>query len=119
MTTTDRRRHTRVDSINLLAYTTFGNDKRIVSQGMGRTLNVSESGILLETHEAIEGSDHVAVTIALEEELVFIRGSLVRSIPGEDGTYATGINFFEMNDNETAALQDYIRTFLALQEAEE
>ncbi len=115
MTTIERRRHPRVDSINLLAYTTFGDDERIKSQGMGRTLNVSQSGILLETHEAMEGDDHVAVTIALEEELVFIRGSVVRCIKADDGTFASGIKFFDMTDNELAALQDYIQAFLAAQ----
>ncbi|MBW1988818.1 MAG: PilZ domain-containing protein [Deltaproteobacteria bacterium] len=110
----ERRRHPRIDSINLLAYTSYEYEEggRIASQGMGRTLNVSESGILLETHEAL-GKGLLCLTLALEEDLVDLKGKVVRSTHAEDGSFSSGIEFVNLGERETEALKQYIAAFKA------
>jgi hypothetical protein len=49
MTSENKRKHERIQSLNL-SYICLDEDANIIKQGMGRTLNISESGILLETH---------------------------------------------------------------------
>jgi c-di-GMP-binding flagellar brake protein YcgR len=108
----ERRRHTRIDSINLLSYSCFDEDERMVGQGMGRTLNVSESGILLETASAVEVHTMVAVTIAFNEDLVDIKGKVIRCLQSKNGMFESGIEFFEVGKEEMLVLKEYIKAFL-------
>ena len=80
---------------------------------MGRTLNVSESGILLETHIPLDLKNQVSVTIALDEDLISLKGSIVRTGVGRDGMYEAGIAFSEITDAEKIVLGEYIKIFLS------
>jgi hypothetical protein len=111
MTTNDKRLHLRIDSLNLLAYSCIDDTGQVVVQGMGRTLNVSQGGILLETHIKLDSKHSVLLTIGLEEDLVDINGEIVRSTPGEDDNYESGIRFHEMDEAEFQILNKYIKAF--------
>lgn len=106
----DKRQHSRYDALNLLYYELPG-DRQPVAQGMGRTLNVSHSGILLETHASIEAGDVVMLTIGFEEDLVDVRGEAIHSEPTADGRYATGIHFERMDAAARSVLDRYIEAF--------
>jgi hypothetical protein len=73
MATQEKRKHARFNSLNL-SYVCLDENNKIIKQGMGRTLNVSESGILLETHFPIDKSHIVTLTLGLGEDLVDIKG---------------------------------------------
>ena len=96
MTTRNKRKHNRIDSLNLLSYVQFDVNNNEVTQGMGRTLNVSESGILLETHVVLDLNAMVLLTIGLEEDLVAIRGEVMHSKPGEEEKYESIGQYFSM-----------------------
>ncbi len=106
----DKRKHRRIDSLNL-SYVCLDENDNIVKQGMGRTLNVSESGILLETHFPIEMNHRVLVTIGLEEELVDIKGKPVHIKADDKGTYAVGIEFAECDEVSSQLLKNFIESF--------
>ena len=103
----NKRKHERIESLNL-SYICLDEDKNIVKQGMGRTLNISESGILLETHFPIESNHTLQLTISLEEELLDIKGqpAHIRSIEG--GKYQVGIKFQDLNQQSIAILKKFI-----------
>jgi hypothetical protein len=107
MTSENKRKHARIESLNL-SYICLDEDNNIVKQGMGRTLNISESGILLEAHFPIEPQHKMQLTISLEENLLDIKGKPVhiRSIGG--GTYQVGIQFQELNQESAAMLKKFI-----------
>ncbi len=107
----ERRRHLRVDSLNLLAYTVCDQQGNTCEQGMGRTLNVSESGILLETNVELEGDCLASITIAIEENLVDLKGKIIRSLPNADQMFESGIQFAGISDRELEVLKEYIRVF--------
>ena len=111
MTTADKRLHTRIDSLNLLSYSCTDDTGQVVIQGMGRTLNVSQGGILLETHVQIDETYTISLTIGLQEELVDISGQVVRSVPGKDDNYESGIKFHEMDEAALQLLNKYIKAF--------
>ena len=69
----EKRKHTRIDSLNL-SYFCLDENNQIIKQGMGRTLNVSESGILLETYFRIDSDEHLMLTIAFEDHLIPVNG---------------------------------------------
>ena len=89
MTTKERRHHPRISALNLISYNCIDETEQIVAQGMGRTLNVSEGGILLETHIQIDPKHTLSLTIGLEEDLVDIKGEVAHSKPGKDDNFET------------------------------
>ena len=111
MTRDDKRLHTRIDAFNLLAYDCIDEDGQVVMHGMGRTLNVSEGGILLETHVQIEQQYDALLSIGLENELIDIKGKFVASKPGKVDKFESGIKFLEIGEKELAVLKLYIKAF--------
>lgn len=92
----ERRKNIRVSSLNLLDLTITQNEI-VVNQGMGRTLNVSESGILLETHFLIPLKSTLTLAVAIGNDLIYISGITVHSKPGHDKTFTTGIQFVDID----------------------
>ncbi len=113
MTTKKNRKHERVASLNLLHFTGYRNDV-IIKQGMGRTLDVSESGILLETHFLMELQDQLSLTIGLEDDLVEMKGRVVYCNEEEGGKFKVGIEFFEVDEKALQMLEQYIVLFKSL-----
>jgi hypothetical protein len=89
----------------------MGEDGEACHQGMGRTLNVSESGILLETYKPIESHARIAITIGFEEELVDIEGEVVFLKESAKDTYEAGVQFSQINDTERIILLKFIEAF--------
>ena len=113
MTTNDKRLHKRIDALNLLSYVCIDENDQVVLQGMGRTLNVSQGGILLETHIQMDSKYTVSLTIGLEEGLVDIKGEIAHSSPGKGKgeNYESGIQFLEMDEPVLQVLKKYVKAF--------
>ena len=107
----EKRKHSRVDSIYLLSYVNLDENDKEMMQGMGRTINVSESGIMLETHVAFSENDTVDVVVGLKEDMVTIRGKVVFSRTVGTGLYQSGIQFLTIEDASLATLRRYIDAF--------
>lgn len=105
------RKHDRITSLNLLNYICIDETGKESIQGMGRTLNVSQGGILLETHVPIQLAHQVALTIGIEDDLIDIKGSVVYCKPNDRKKYESGIDFFEINDTALRVLNKYIIAF--------
>lgn len=107
MNPVDKRKHTRFESLNL-SYLCLDDDENIIKQGMGRTLNISESGILLEAYFPIDTSYKILLTIGLEEKLVDLEGRLAHSRPTEKGRHEVGIEFVNLDDDARKMIKDFI-----------
>jgi len=107
----EKRHQTRIDALNLISYSCFDATESVVAQGMGRTLNVSEDGILLETHASIDPKYTMELAIGLEDELINIKGSIIFSTPGKDEKFEAGIEFVETDDATIEILKKYIKVF--------
>ncbi|NOY68200.1 MAG: PilZ domain-containing protein [Deltaproteobacteria bacterium] len=109
----NKRRATRYDSLNLLSYVCIDSDGKEWKQGMGRTLNISESGIMLETHEPIETKYLLMLSLGIEDNVVDIKGEVVYCNRGEiEGRFESGIAFGEVNSPEALeALNRFIEAF--------
>ena len=106
----EKRRHKRFNSLNL-SYVCVDESGRIVYEGMGRTLNVSESGILLETHFPTEFGQILSMTVAFEENLLNLRGKVVHCREGRPGKYETGVQFSELEQDVTEIFKQYVTAF--------
>jgi c-di-GMP-binding flagellar brake protein YcgR len=110
MTTEEKRKHARISSLNL-SYVCLDENNQIIKQGMGRSLNVSESGILLETHFPIDDQQTVILTLGLEEDLIDIKGRPIHSHTNDEGKYEVGIEFLEFDAKARKALKKFIAAF--------
>ena len=111
MVTDEKRIVPRIESSNLLSYVCLDENNHEMMQGMGRTLNVSEGGILLETHVPIDPHHIVSLTIALENDLMDLKGKIAYSRKREDGKFESGIEFMEMDEEKRRFIRQYILIF--------
>jgi c-di-GMP-binding flagellar brake protein YcgR len=111
MVITERRHYPRINALNLISYSCLDETEKIVAQGMGRTLNVSEYGILLETYVSIDPKYSIALSIGLENELINIEGQIIFSKPGKEDKFEAGIEFLETDESTIEILRKYIKAF--------
>ncbi len=116
MTKEEKRKHSRIDSLHLLNYVFSDESGNGSTQGMGRTLNVSVSGILLETHTPIDINSIISLTIGFEEDVVDIKGRVVYTKENEKAMSESGIEFFNVDTKAQGILKEYITAFNARQE---
>ena len=112
MNNKEKRKFERVDSLNLSYLLIDAQNDEVEKQTMGRTLNVSEAGILLETHLPVAIGRHMLLSIGLEDELVDIKGRVVHSSKSSESRYELGIEFLDMNEETFRILQKFIKAFL-------
>jgi c-di-GMP-binding flagellar brake protein YcgR len=110
-----KRKHDRIGSLNLLNYVCLDENNDEVNQGMGRTLNVSQGGILLETHVPLDKNHIISLSIGLENELVKILGTIIYCREGEKGKSESGIEFQDINETSLQILNRYIIAFRKMQ----
>ncbi len=107
----NKRKHERVGALNLLSYVTLDSDGKEWNQGMGRTLNISTTGLQLETHEPIQTNNILQISIGIEDELVEIKGKVVYTNRGESGMFETGMEFIQVKQDALAVLKKYVSEF--------
>ncbi len=108
-----RRKYQRKDSLNLIDYVVLGPEGDPISRRMGRTLNVSEGGILLETYHPLKQGQSVVITIALKEDIVEINGQVVYMKPSDEEIFLSGIEFSEIEKDGELILKKYIEALKA------
>ncbi len=111
MTKEEKRKHSRIDSMHLLNYVYSDDNVEGSTQGMGRTLNVSEAGILLETHAPIDVGNVVSLTIGIEEDVMEIKGRVVYTKKNDSDMFESGIEFFDVVEDSLKILGQYIAAF--------
>jgi CRP-like cAMP-binding protein len=89
----EQRKHQRIDAVNLFNYVCLDQNNRQVGQGMGRTLNLSESGVLIETPRAIDPQHVLSIHIGLENARVNFKGQVIHSRPSGRIQFRSGIRF--------------------------
>lgn len=107
----NKRGNDRISSKNLLSYVCVDDNNETVVNGMGRTLNVSESGIMLETHTNIDNKLTVMLSIGLEDSLIELKGKIIHSKKLDKGKYHIGIQFVDLDKNSKAQLSKFINAF--------
>jgi hypothetical protein len=110
MTDRDNRKTPRIGSHNLISYVCLDDDGKQVMQGMGRTLNISEGGILLETHVPIDPKYIVSFTINFEDEMMDIKGRVTYN-KKSDERYEAGIQFIDIDKSKTEILKQFAIMF--------
>ncbi|MDZ7579322.1 MAG: PilZ domain-containing protein [Deltaproteobacteria bacterium] len=110
MTSQDKRKFTRINSLNL-SYVLVDGAGDADRQTMGRTLDVSEAGVRLETHLPVDIGRHLMLSVGLEDDVVDIKGHVVHAQKNRDGKYELGIELFEPDEAAREILKRFIAAF--------
>ena len=97
----ERRKNTRVETSNHILYESMDNEGQMVSRSMGKAINISRSGIMLETPDPIEAVNVTLVTVDLENNLIEMTGRLIYCRETDSGMYQAGFSFIG-SDKEMA-----------------
>ena len=108
--TVERRRFIRPEALNLLDYLVVDAQGRQGEYSMGRTLNVSRGGILMETHIPLPVGQQVMITLGLKENLIDVMGRIVYAIYS-GGMHQNGIEFFHVSRQDRRILEEYTEAF--------
>jgi Tfp pilus assembly protein PilZ len=109
MSDQERRRSERKESLNLLDNIVLGDTGETVAHQMGRTMNMSEKGLLLETHIPFKVEQEIIITVALDENLVEIHGK-VKYIESSGEVFRAGIEFVKIDNKGEQTLKKYLDT---------
>ena len=111
MSNSERRRYVRPESLNLLDYIVVDEQGVQGNYSMGRTLNISIGGILMETHIQLHAGQQVMITIGLEDELVDVMGRIIHSTEHKDSMFHNGIEFFHASVDDRRIINNYVDVF--------
>ena len=108
----EKRRAPRIRTLNLVGYALFDSKGKRIGQGKGHTVNLSQTGALLETDALIKGSYIVLMTIDLEGKKIKVQGRVVRSECVEpEGLYQTGIEFMGPREAQVEAIVAFVKAY--------
>lgn len=103
----EQRRAERRDALNLLDYEIVSPEGEIIGRGVACTLNISASGLLLETGQFFEIGQLLRLTLELKEKLVQVTGRVAHSRPIDDNLCGTGVQFVEFAEDDRRLFQTY------------
>ena len=106
---TNRRKNPRVKTSNGVSYICTDENGNEIEQGMGKTIDISLGGMLLETSVRIESKYILIATIDLEGNLIEIRGQVTYSRKTESREFLTGIQFLETPEKQIKIIAKFIR----------
>jgi c-di-GMP-binding flagellar brake protein YcgR len=108
----EKRRAPRIKTLNLVGYALFNEKGKRIGQGRGHTVNLSQTGTLLETETLIQGSYIVLMTIDLDGKKIKVQGRVVRSEPTVAGEgYLTGVEFMGPREEQLEAIVAFVRAY--------
>lgn len=110
----ERRQAERRYALNFLDYEVLSDAGEVLGRGLARTLNVSESGLRLETGQFFDPGQQLRITLGLDNDLIQVDGRVVNSQPETDELCTSGIMFIEFSETDRRTYQKH---FSALKEA--
>ncbi len=113
MKATEHRQFIRKNALHLLDYLVIDPHGLQTTYSMGRTLDVSENGLKLETTQPISHRDTLLITIGVEDDLIDLRGEVVHT-KIIDEQYVSGIEFQDISEEGRRILKKYAEAFHAM-----
>ena len=110
-TVSDRRRYRRVPTNNPITYVLVDEDGTQIGQGIGKAVNVSQSGMLLETDMQLVSTYILLVSTDMDNKMMEIVGKVVFSKASDKGRYWSGIKFQGEHHDNVIFRRDLIRVF--------
>lgn len=112
MTGFERRKHPRVETNNPVSYICMDDNGNPIKEGVGRAVNISQGGILIEAHHAFEWQDILLLGIDIDNKSNRIKGKVVYCNPVDSRVFRTGIEFLEINEKILSFVINLLKTHL-------
>ena len=109
--TIEQRAYPRVPTCNLISYAAADRGQSQSGHRVGRALDVSQTGIYLETARRVESDFVSLLTSDIEDKLIEIRGRVAYSRENGEGMYRTGIRFEGTRDENIGFAKKLIRVY--------
>lgn len=107
---TNKRDYIRHDAVHLIDYLVIDQEGKTGVYSMGRTLDVSEHGLKLETTHPLPPGVKLQLTIGLANELVDLTGTVVHCKLTR-GRYVSGVTFDPIDKDSGRILALYVEAF--------
>ena len=107
----DRRKFPRVVVYSSISYVCVDDKGNLIDQHMGVALNISQTGLLLETGHQLDTNLISLMFVDLENNLAEIGGEIVYSRPTESVMYQNGIHFRGSHADNIEFAQKLIRAY--------
>ncbi len=93
MSTPERRKYPRVRVYYPISYVCMDKNGRIVQENIRVALNISQSGILIETADSVFSKYISLIYVDLNKNIIKIKGKVSYCKRNKSGKYRTGISF--------------------------
>ena len=107
----EHRQYTRVETCNLISFLSVDADGHVLRQGMGRALDVSQNGMLLESALPVDSEFVSLMSTDPENNLIEITAKVAYSRRGRTGSFLTGVQFLGAGDDNVRFAANLIKTF--------
>jgi hypothetical protein len=107
----DNRHYARVETCNLISFLSIDTEGRVLRQGMGRALDVSQNGLMLESALPVDSEFVSLMSTDPDNTLIEITARVAYSRRGHTGNYLTGVQFTGDNDDNVRFAASLIKTF--------
>ncbi len=111
----NKREFVRYNSPHLVYYSLFNQAMTNCGEGVGKTINISEGGVLLELSTPPLGEfTTVVLELALRDSLVKFQGRVVYANQLDGDKMEVGIQFVAMTDEQKNSLLDFLKRFASV-----
>ena len=101
----------RIDLDSVIAYVLVDEEKNLLGQGMGKILNLSQGGLLLQTHDAVDAPYILLSLIKASDQELTILGQVVHSRQVEDQAFNVGVEFLEEAEKKKRFLTGLVKAY--------
>ncbi len=91
----DARQYPRVNKLFFISYIAREEGEQKTPISMGRTLNISSTGVGIEVFQELGVNSTMEMEIGVEDYKLSVQGKIIHSHTQEDGKYYVGIQFNE------------------------
>ena len=102
------RHYPRIKDLNLVQISRFDEEGFRADLATGRTLDISSGGIRLELYHHLPLRTVVALTLALDDDLIDVRGRVVYLEEIDEERCAMGIQFIDMAAEDRQRLDQHV-----------
>ncbi|VAX23245.1 hypothetical protein MNBD_NITROSPINAE02-1969 [hydrothermal vent metagenome] len=103
-----KRKGPRVERIFLTSVSRHHDTGELASSFVGKTLNLSDGGIMIEITEPVPLLSKVDIKVALEEYILDVKGEVVHLRKIENGHIEMGVKFLDFSDDGLKKIRNFV-----------
>ena len=105
---TERRDYPRINKLNLVQISRFDEEGFRADLSTGRTLDISHGGVRLELYHPLPLRSIVSLSLALENHVIDVRGSIAHLEVIDNERCAIGIEFTDLSPEARKLIDEHV-----------